>query len=303
MPPIDQPETASRIEMQVGYMLCIFSSFVIAGCAGDDSDTVALIEKHVAPVAIKREEDDRGIERIVSVSIPNAKSALEVLPHLGNLEYLKTLKIGYKRLQNEDLRTLPALPDLEYFGTGLNPLSDEGLKYLASMKGLQRLNLMGSKVRGPGLAYLKGFNQLEWLELHSTPVDDSAIPHIVENFPRLKRLSLANTNVTPKGLMQLADLHWLETLGPPADMIGPDPTVGETRDERRRLEKVRQRARMVLMNKFSEAHIAAKQRARAAGLDVPPDHRSPFRVAKQMLEAHDKVYDKNGQRREPADKN
>ncbi len=94
--------------------------------------------------------------------------------------------------------------------------------------------------------------------------------------------------------MLLADLHWLETLSPPANIVGPDPKMGETKQERRRLEKVRQRTRMILMNKFHDAHVASKQKARAAGSDVPPDHRSPFGVAKRMLEAHDRVYDENG---------
>ncbi len=97
--------------------------------------------------------------------------------------------------------------------------------------------------------------------------------------------------------MQLVDLHWLETIGPPDKIVGPDPKTGKTKEERRRLEHLRDRAWLEIAVKFREAHTASKRKARAAGIDVPPDQIGPFGGAKNALESHLKTYDENGERR------
>ena len=60
--------------------------------------------------------------------------------------------------------------------------------------------------------------------------------HVAANFPNLKRFDFEETNVTPDGLMQLVDLHWLETIGTPRNMAGPDyDSIISTKDKEKKV--------------------------------------------------------------------
>jgi hypothetical protein len=255
-------------QLRIVILLALLIVYVTAsvGCAqGDDPQTLAVVKKHVSPRGIKtmKGKDDR--EYIFSLNVPDTRDALEILPHLGKLEYLTTLNIAYKGLTNRDLAALPPLPRLQEFRMGPNLVSDDGLKHLAGMKELRRLMLHGVKIVGPGLAHLKDSSQLERLDLGGTDLNDSGIPHIVANFKRLRRFDFLHTKVTPEGLLQLAELLWLVDLAWPEDIVGPITD-----------RKAQGQAKLELAGKYLAAYKEFKRKARAAGEKVPPDHIHPF---------------------------
>ena len=81
----------------------------------------------------------------------------------------------------------------------------------------------------------------------------------VAKLKSLKRLRINHTKVSGKGLLRLSSMHFLEYVG------APDGTLIGDKVAARKL------------------HIAEKQKARAAGISVPPDILSPFSEAEDML--------------------
>lgn len=206
--------------------------------------------------------------------IPLKKKHLKIL---ASLPHLITLRLRGCDLDDEELEAIKDMVDLELLTITHTSITDEGLKYLAQMKKLRRLDLPKTQIRGPGLAYLKGFDQLEWLNLGSTLLDDSGMPHVAANFPKLTRFSFGNTKVTPEGLMQLVDLHWLGHIGPPEYIGVPDHLKNEKGFSRWEYQRP-------FFRKFGKAHLASKRKARVTGMTVPPDWAAPlgFNVPKEM---------------------
>lgn len=239
---------------------CLFNILLILICTscskGDDPHTLELIHKHISQKSIHTTLDNNGVEKIISLSFPNKKESYEIFPFLSNLEHLVNLRIGGDTLTNDHLKNLPPLPNMTSLVLGQNMVSDEGLRYISAMKKLRRLSLSSTKVQGPGLAYLTGFDQLEWLDLGNTPLDDRGIPHIVANFPKLKRIELGNTNITPAGAMQLSNLLWLTNTAFPDDIANPG-------------QEVKMSERLALLIKYERARLDAIRSARAAGKEAP----------------------------------
>ena len=266
------------------------------GCGnmgGDDPRAVALVQQHLTPAQKRIVTDKTGERHIVMLGL-HGKDAEILLPHLSGLPQLSELGVAIHDINPEQLKTIAALDSLESLSircededlkylqplTNLRrlnlsgPITDAGLKYLAPLQNLRKLDLGLTEVKGPGFAELGPLPKLEWLDLHATPLDDRAIPSIVANFKMLKRLNISGTNITPAGLMQLADLHWLSNIAPPEDIIRPGENWRDQGVER-----------MALMLEFHKAHTASKQKARAAGIEVPSVHRGPFSNAADLLEA------------------
>lgn len=247
-----------------GWILTLMP-LVLAGCTGgDDGHTLALIKRDVTPIAI-HSEFERGGEYIVSLGLPNSPLSLPLLPHLAKLHRLSVLLYGYNDLKDDDLSTLPPLPNLRELTIGHCRVTDEGLKYLRGMTGLKRLNLCSMQIKGPGLAYLSELSNLEILDLSENPLDDSAIPIIVKNFRKLKRFDFCGTCVTTKGFLQLAQLPWLEIIG------GPDAVFGDSSD----LDSYRRNKREVL-RQYNKDYNEYKQKARNRGEEVPRGDGLPF---------------------------
>lgn len=242
---------------------------VTSGCVqGDDPEVVALLKKHEPAVSTKTFTDEKGAVWVVNVSLGN-KSALDVLPNLATLSHMRELVVEYENLSDDDLGVLPALPQVQRLRMSHTRISDAGLKHLAGMTDLRLLDLRDTLVEGDGIKYLGGLTKLETLYLTGSPLNDSAMPHIVKNFKRLKRFDFVDTKVSPTGLMQLAELHWLTIVGPPNDIAGlkDDP-------------KKQREARRELIRKYVDVYNESKRKARAAGEDVPPDTTGPFGLAK-----------------------
>jgi hypothetical protein len=252
---------------------CAVLGFLMIGCIqacsvgapADNPEVIALINEHLPKNAYKTVREENGAEYIFSLSIPDNKEALAILPHVGKLTRLTTLSIAYEKLADRDLQVLPQLPGLKRFGMANNKVTDDGLKYLAGMTELRELRITGIKgIRGPGLASMKVSSKLDWLYASGSGFDDSAIPHVVQNFPLLRRFDFDETNVTSEGYKQLGELPRLTTLAVPRNI------AGERQDPDRKSRMLR------LSTEFLRAQNAARRRARDAGeVDIPPDNVLP----------------------------
>jgi len=117
------------------------------------------------------------------------------------------------------------------------------------------------------------------------------MPHIVANFKNLKRLSLNSdeVKVTPDGVMQLADLHWLLQIGLPNDFVGPNPSDASSSEERNRLIQERQLAKRAFHLRYAKAYYASRLRSLEAGEKVPLYWQYPF----GHLDGMDEIVRKN----------
>jgi len=282
--------------MRYALFLVCFLGFAGCGNSAENPKAIALLKKHGTvgifdekiwlvslheKAGVGRGDTDelilalKEIEGLGELRINGNALKKKHLQSIAALPHLTVLRLRGCGLDDKALEVIKEMSNLKWLGITHTPITDEGLKHLAQLRKIKRLELPKTKIRGPGLAHLKGFDQLEWLGLGSTPLDDSGIPHIVANFPKLKRLQLDETNITPDGLMQLVDLHWLQNLAPPSDML-PRKHMQAQGEERTRLLQEERKARKALMLKFDTAHLASKRKARAAGMEVPSDTLLPF---------------------------
>ena len=237
-----------------------------AGCsASDDPKVTALIKAHLSPRAIHTAKDENGVERIWGIGLSDDRGSLVILPHLGKLDKLVSLHIAVSDLKDNDLKALPPLPKLREFWMGKNVVTDEGLKYLADMKDLRYLQIRGTQIQGSGLVHLAGLTKLDRLDLSENPLTDEAIPHIVNNFKRLRKINFGSTNVSSDGFMMLADLHWLTTIDFPDGIVNRNGNPKKERDEE-----------IALMRKYVRLYKESKRKAREAGEVVPSDKVQPF---------------------------
>jgi len=275
------------VSLLTAFLLITLTS----GCGGgEDSKTITLFNS-LSPAIQYSTSNDK--QRIVAVEFnlndirgERKQEILKVLPSLSKLEYLRELTILGKTLRDGDLKLLPPMPKLEELTVNANIFTDEGLKYFRGMKNLKKLTLSHTQVRGPGLAYLISSSKLEWLKVIYTPLNDSAMPHIAANFKNLKRLGIssAKVNVTPNGLMQLVDLHWLLHIGVPDDIAGPDHIGTVSKEEKIKRTHEQHRAKRAFHLKYAKAYYSSKTKAAAAGEKVPPYWQYPFGSLPEMEE-------------------
>ncbi len=211
-----------------------------------------------------------GKEHLVSIELRSRASehrddVLNLLPELSKLEHLRTLEIS-SNFSDPELSRLPSLPNIvELFiaptsrhGTpgkldnSTHEMTDEGLEHFSSMTNLASLTIRSTHLNGSGLRFLKGFDKLESLTLEGNPIEDIAVPHIVENFPRLKVLTFSETNLTEEGWLLLAELPLLENVSLPA--LSLDDAAGLSRSERR---KNKWRAKNAMRDRFDARFDAA----------------------------------------------
>lgn len=173
-----------------------------------------------------------GLKKLEGLQIDIRDYDVHEIEQLGKLTTLTHLVIGCRDEHFPVLQPLSHLTDLKILG---DDTRDDSLRYLALMKGLQRLLLEGAPIDGSGFKHLKDFVEMEELFIEGTNLNDEAISHIVENFPRLRRLEYQQTQVSRDGALQLASLLWLLRPGFPGEVLGPAHQAFPARHERGRL--------------------------------------------------------------------
>ncbi len=146
---------------------------------------------------------DAGYAQITDVG-------LELLTPLTNL---KELAIGGNKLTDTGLQSLRQLPGLTYLdlsgaertdsGLWSVSLTERGLDAIATLGNLRHLRLNGTLVSSRGIERLVGLSKIERLDLQGCArIGDDVVP-VLARFRALRRVDLAGTHVTEKGLAAL----------------------------------------------------------------------------------------------------
>lgn len=218
--------------------------------------------------------------------------------YLAKLPNLESLDLsGCSNLTKDVCKSLSQCRHLVHLHFADTPVDDESLKSLSNLSNLQILYLKNSSIKGPGLAYLTSLKHLHELGLHychnlnpdsasyirqlptitvlhlsKTPIDDKSLQY-VSQMKYVENLDLQSTNITGEGLLELTKLARLRYLNisycknlSPVDfkIIGAlhslvaldvfDDDVGSGLLEWRRLKLVRLRASQAMV---SESGLSA----------------------------------------------
>ncbi len=215
--------------------------------------------------------------RVYSVSLHDREAVDKVLPLLQHVSELRELKIGGVDLTVADIQRigeLKTLTSLWLNACGLrdaevasldkltqltelhmisNPITDRGLQLLGRMTQLKYVDLSATEIQGEGLKYLAAATDLEELRLTNTRIDDTSIG-VCAQLKNLKRLYFSETAITLKGLMELVNLHWLQSIGVPDEIPASD------------------------LIRFQEALLKSRRAAREAGENVPDNDNPLFSI-------------------------
>jgi len=248
-----------------------FALLVVSGVPMQQLEEVAHV--YVAKVpdgrgsairVLPREPYEVNVDRMIAL-LPFCPSVKEVdLPAIPNLrQRLETLStntqiISFRllsgKLDNNDVLILGKMKQLQSLELSFSPrITDDGISQLAECTKLRVLTLERTGVAGTGLAKLAGCKDLERLRLADCPVTDESVV-LIPRFPKMKNMSLAETQITAKGLMHFVTWHRLHGLGIP--------------------KEISREARV----EFNRQWLEAYHRARAAGEDLPEKARPPVYV-------------------------
>ncbi len=139
------------------------------------------------------------LDRLEILYCESAAISDEGVAHLGGLPCLRHIELYFPRATDRSLATIAGMPNVEVIRLPSGRLTSAGLAPLAGHPGLRKLNLGGggqpSALGDSGLAYLA-------------------------QVPQLEELELANTRVSPAGVLRLqslANLRYLDLRGSSAD--------------------------------------------------------------------------------------
>lgn len=133
----------------------------------------------------------------------------ELLSHMTDLETLclDTTNISNTKLSSVANMQRLAVLELQY----CNGVSDQGLVSVGGLTNLRVLKLRYlTNVTNVGVVHLSRLTSLECLDLTSTSIDDGCD---LSPFKRLKKLILAQTDVTGATVPSFENLQWLDMVG------------------------------------------------------------------------------------------
>ncbi len=219
---------------------------------------VAVVNGHVYGVQLRNRQavDEvlpllKDIIDLAGLTISGVDLNTVDMEAIGGLTPLVDLSLSGCGLTDAELQPLRALTDVTRINLSNNPISDRGLQFLGGIRQLRKVDLRFTKIHGEGVEQLASLPKLQELWLTGTGIDDNTVSHCA-TLSKLEVLYIPETEVTADGLMQLVNMHWLTKLA------FPD---GVPRHDRQR---------------FADAFIDARRKARDAGEDVPLHDRQPF---------------------------
>lgn len=149
---------------------------------------------------------------------------------------LKALSVGSTRVTDNGLKELKALSALHYLSLSSDGITEKGLQELKSLKlselnvsscklgnealkpigeirSLKRLFIGHNNITAEGLSNLANLRKLELLSLDSCKkIDDKAVAFIAKTWPKLEKLDVSETDVSPAGLKIISTMKDLEEL-------------------------------------------------------------------------------------------
>ena len=148
---------------------------------------------------------------VTSVSLPRGARE-NLLPHVGRLAHLGTLRLDGSTVTDQGLKSLDGLARLESLTLVRSRIGKGGFAHLAGLKNLQIVNLEGTKVDDhDALASLDGLTALTELNLGGTPMTDAGMSSLW-GLSKLQDLNLNRTTISDAGLSQLANVTSLARL-------------------------------------------------------------------------------------------
>ncbi len=134
-------------------------------------------------------------------SITNSQTSV-----LGELTNLKSLTLNGTIVSDATLQHLSPLGQLEALNLVGTKVTNDGLTALTPLRRLKLLDLSGTEVVG-GLEALGPLRELEWLLLRNISLDPEALAPLISPLciPKLRKLSLDNTNLTDHDVQRLRD--------------------------------------------------------------------------------------------------
>ena len=122
----------------------------------------------------------------------------------------KAIRRQLSTQQPEGELTMAHLEKVKWFNHA-NEINDEGLRDVAKLTQLERLSLYRTKITDKGLKELADLTHLKRLDLGKTKITDAGLKEVVK-FAQLEQLQLDNTSITDAGLKELAKLPKLTVL-------------------------------------------------------------------------------------------
>lgn len=150
-------------------------------------------------------------KQLVALDLTGAGITDKGLDSILGMKQLQALVIGRTRIGAEGLMRLKDLSNLRSLTLSDLHVTGEVVKNLATLAHLEAVDLSNCSIADEGIAELKGM-PIAYVDLHSTNIGDAALTTLSE-MSSLVFLDLGKTRVTGKGLLQLAKLPKLKTLG------------------------------------------------------------------------------------------
>lgn len=128
------------------------------------------------------------------------------------------INLSRTAVRDEDLKLLPALPELKGLLLDATQITDLGLRELEPLVGLESLALRETPITDDGLRWLEKLTRLNWLDLADVAqVGDAGAEHLA-HLTELRLLNAGKTRITDRGaryLRSLVNLEWLCLQGTP----------------------------------------------------------------------------------------
>src|SRR6516164_3392843 len=151
-----------------------------------------------------------GDKTITGINFSRTAINDEALKHLSPLSDLQYLNLSDTKLTGAGLKFLPktTLKELVLDNT---PLGDLGLQHLEPFVRLEKLSLGQTQIRDDGLAHLRTLVRLQELKLSNTRITDDGLKSL-EGLKALRKVNLEGTGITNAGIQRLTKLTELEVL-------------------------------------------------------------------------------------------
>jgi hypothetical protein len=149
---------------------------------------------------------------VASVGFIKVNDVRSVLPHLRNLNNIRSLFIEDSALSDAELDDIAALKSLRKLYLYESPMTDDGLRRIQGMTNLTDLYIWKTRVTDEGLRYLERLHELKLLVLSDCKgIDGSGLEHIA-SLRNIEELDLNGTRVSNKTLRYLVSLPKLRVI-------------------------------------------------------------------------------------------
>lgn len=149
--------------------------------------------------------DKTEVRKLIGLQLHGPAASDQVIAQACGLRDLRVLSAwsgSAEQLTDDALRSLAAVPTLEYVTLGPNRITDQGLAQLKASTGLRGLILEPARVTNTGLAELRDLCCLQALSLNGSEIDDEGLAHLAR-MSHLEFLSLRASRVTEAAFERL----------------------------------------------------------------------------------------------------